>query len=261
MNIKQIQKHMGQYFLQQEDGSKLSDTFTIESEEELIARLSIYKNNFYFSLIEVLADTFPTVKKILGDEFFKATCQNYLQQTPPTSPIVLESGEQFPAFLKNFKPISHIEYLADVAMFDWYRQCSYHSPFETALNQEDFQKFNPNHLVFSKVTPVDSAFILSSNYAVYSIWELNQAPESQKQQVDSNDKESVLIIQDDGDIQVYLLDENLYEFLNLLTQENTIANALEHVMSSEPEFNASAAIAFIIQSGFAKNLSYEGEEH
>ena len=36
------------------------------------ARLAVYRNNVVSSLIDALADTFPVVQQLVGEEFFRA---------------------------------------------------------------------------------------------------------------------------------------------------------------------------------------------
>ena len=53
-----------------------------------VRRFAVYRNNVAIALTQALADTFPVVKQLVGDEFFDAMAGVYLREQPPRSPVL-----------------------------------------------------------------------------------------------------------------------------------------------------------------------------
>ena len=94
-------------------------------------RFSVYRNNVAVSLAEALETAFPAVRKITGDEFFRAMAGVYLRAHPPASPILSQYGAEMPAFLTTSPPVKHLAYLPDVARLELALRAAYHAASET----------------------------------------------------------------------------------------------------------------------------------
>ena len=76
-------------------------------------RFAVYRNNVTVSLINALADIFPGVQKITGEEYFRAMAREYVRAHPPSSPLLFLYGQKFADFVENFEPAKTMPYLAD----------------------------------------------------------------------------------------------------------------------------------------------------
>src|SRR5690606_41529884 len=83
--------------LSQEPTSK--DMFFSYTQDELQARLAIHRNNYCASLIDVLKESFPTILKLVGDDFLNMMCREYIQSDAPASPVCITYGSSLPKFL------------------------------------------------------------------------------------------------------------------------------------------------------------------
>ncbi|MGY3076884.1 hypothetical protein ACVWZZ_003255 [Bradyrhizobium sp. LM6.10] len=68
-----------------------------------VRRYNVYRNNVTVSLIDALAAIFPAVQRITGVEFFRAMARQYVRATPPTSPLLLDYGRDFPALIESYE--------------------------------------------------------------------------------------------------------------------------------------------------------------
>jgi hypothetical protein len=135
-------------------------------------RFGIYRNNVYASLIEVLGGRFPVVTRLVGDDFFRAMARAYIKQAPPRSPVLLDYGVGFPDFVAAFAPAAEVPYLADVASLEWARHSSYHAADRTPLPLSELA--SAVHQAEDAVLELHpSLSLVSSQYPVVSIWELN----------------------------------------------------------------------------------------
>ena len=81
-----------------------------------IERLSIYANMYYWRLIDILADEFPTVQHVLGPEQFTVVVKDYLERHPSKSYTLNQLGSRFPGYIEEEAgELPHREFTAAVA--------------------------------------------------------------------------------------------------------------------------------------------------
>ena len=87
--------------------------------EEAEDRFAIYRNNVILSLSVAVADTFPVVKRLIGDECFNAAAVSFVRKHPPAQPSLLFYGEKFIHFIKTYPACVELSYLSDIAQLEW----------------------------------------------------------------------------------------------------------------------------------------------
>ncbi|KAG1451921.1 hypothetical protein G6F57_016049 [Rhizopus arrhizus] len=90
-------------------------------------RFAVYRNNVFVGLTDALRAGFPCVVKLVGDEFFAAMARVFAAATPPSSPVLLHYGAEFPDFIASFPPAEPLPYLADVARIERAATEAYHA--------------------------------------------------------------------------------------------------------------------------------------
>src|SRR5262252_3900024 len=101
-------------------------------------RFAVYRNNVAVGLVSALAARFPVVKRLVGDEFFRAMAHAYASVELPRSPLMMYYGETFPVFIEEFAPAAPIPYLADIARIEMARGLAYHAADATPLDPRAF---------------------------------------------------------------------------------------------------------------------------
>jgi hypothetical protein len=136
-------------------------------------RFSVYRNNVASSLTRALEAAFPTVRKLVGDEFFAAMAVVFLRSHPPTSRMLMLYGAELPAFLEGFPPVAHLGYLPDVARLDQAMRESYHAADAQALDDGAFQRLIGADIAGLKLQLAPSLRLVRSRWPVVSIWTAN----------------------------------------------------------------------------------------
>lgn len=77
--------------------------------------LAVYRNNVAVGLIEALRGGYPVTAEIIGPEAFDALAGDFAGAHPPASPVLLDYGAGFAAFLAAQPWTSELPYLAGVA--------------------------------------------------------------------------------------------------------------------------------------------------
>lgn len=78
----------------------------------------VYRNTVRRGAMEALVANYPTLGRMVGDEWLQAAAAIYVESHWPRSPVLLDYGADFAAFLADFPPATAMPYLAEVARFD-----------------------------------------------------------------------------------------------------------------------------------------------
>ncbi|HEY4380119.1 MAG TPA: DNA-binding domain-containing protein [Acidobacteriaceae bacterium] len=108
-------------------------------------RLEIYNRQYWFRLISVVAEDFPTLNAVLGRKRFNALILAYLAAHPSTSWTLRNLGTKLPAFLE-----VHSEFTAgrhrlavDVAKLEWAYVEAFDGASRAPLTSEDARAVGP----------------------------------------------------------------------------------------------------------------------
>jgi hypothetical protein len=151
-----------------------------------VQRFAVYRNNVVVSLIDALADTYPVVQQLVGEEFFRAMAREFALDHPPASPVMAYYGEGFAEFVAGFPPAAALSYLADVARLEYFYVQVYHAADEAPAVR-----------------------VLHSRYAVASLWAAHQAEDidAALARVDPDVGESALVLRAGLDVLVMRIGE------------------------------------------------------
>jgi hypothetical protein len=136
-------------------------------------RFSVYRNNVASSLTRALEAAFPTVRKLVGDEFFAAMAVVFLRSHPPRSRMLMLYGEEFPGWLEGFPPVAQLGYLPDVARLDQAMRESYHAADSVPLGEAEFQRLIGADIAGLRLRLAPSVRLVRSRWPVVSVWTAN----------------------------------------------------------------------------------------
>ncbi|MBO9396078.1 putative DNA-binding domain-containing protein [Shimia sp. R9_2] len=205
-------------------------------------RFDVYRNNVAVSLTEALATGFPTIAKLIGSENFNAIAGVFLRQSPPSSPMMMHYGEDFPDFLAGFEPLAHLGYLADVARLEMAMRRSYHAADAEAVNPEALAAHPPERLTELVMTFAPSVKLLRSPWPIHAIWAFNMQ-DGPKPEAGGQD---VIILRPEYDPVPHALAPGAYEFITALTAGGTLGAAAAVATDEVAEFDLSATLGLLL---------------
>ena len=136
-------------------------------------RFDVYRNNVAVSLTEALEAAFPVVRKLVGDDFFRAMAGVFLRAHPPTSPLMMHYGAAFPDFVAGFDPAKGLPYLPDMARLEQALRRSYHAADATPVPADALGQIPPEDLESLRFSWAPAMQIVASPYPIVSIWQRN----------------------------------------------------------------------------------------
>lgn len=138
-------------------------------------RFDVYRNNVAVSLSDALESAFPVIRKLVGDNFFRAMSGVYLRQHPPTSPLMMFYGDAMPAFLAQFEPAQSLPYLPDMARLELAMRHAYHAADRDPIAPDALAQIPPDALTDTCMTLAPTVKVIRSDYPIHSIYLANTA--------------------------------------------------------------------------------------
>src|SRR5262245_57919223 len=80
-------------------GAPIPDGLSARGGWSIERRFHVYRNNVLCGLAAALEVRFPVVRRLVGDDFFRAMARGFVLAAPPRSPLLLDYGEGLPAYI------------------------------------------------------------------------------------------------------------------------------------------------------------------
>ena len=211
-------------------------------------RFAVYRNNVMVSLIDALADTFPVVQALVGEEFFRAMARAFAQVSPPRSRLMVYYGDSFADFVASFPPAAPVPYLADVARLEMARVRAYHAADAAPVQPEALQAAlaDPEQLLSLRLHVHPSVQVIESPFAVVSLWAAHQGALCMTS-VDSDVAQTALVFRQGLDVDTLEFGAGNARFVKALQNDQSLLEAAEAAASSDPEFDLSHALALLLR--------------
>ncbi len=217
------------------------------------ARLAVYRNNVVGSLIDAVADTFPVVRQLVGEGFFRATAAHFVREHPPRSRVLTHYGGEFPDFIARFEPARPVAYLADVAHLEWVRVVAYHAADVAPLTAEavGIALSGDADVAELRLECHPSISIVESRFAVASIWAAHQSDNAGRAmaEVGVRAAESALVVRDGLNVLVLRLPPGAPQFIAALRADASLADAVGRGLGASADFDLQQALALLARHG------------
>lgn len=220
------------------------------------ARFAVYRNNVVHSLVAVLADTFPVVRQLVGDEFFGAMARLFVVDHPPRSPLMHRYGAGLPDWIADFEPAIALPYLSDMARLEWGRLAAFHAtdadPVDAGRLTNMLQA--PEQLAASSLVLHPSFSVVRSPYPIVSMWAAHQHDEATRDErlgklrLDAAESALVFRVEDDALV------------LDVPGADAALASALANgeplaqAQRASPQADLARLLALLLQHGVVTGL-------
>lgn len=164
------------------------------------AGFTVYRNTVLKGCVDALQANFPSVERLVGNDWFRAAAAIHAVQAPPSDARLILYGEKFATFLEQFEPAQSLPYLADVARADRLWIDVHIAAEDSALDVEAMTRINPEHLGQQQLRPrTDVRWQWFANQPIYSIWHSNRLAQALPEPLDWHG-EGLLLRRRDGQV-------------------------------------------------------------
>lgn len=213
-------------------------------------RLAVYRNAVRVRLKDALADVYPVLRRLVGDDCFDGITNEYLRRHPPRQGWLQSFGAHMAVLCADLPVLAGLPYLPDVARLEWARQLAWHAPSATPLGLDAFAAVPPTEQAAVRLDLLPGSTLLPSAYPVARIFEVNQPEYAGDDTVDlSQGGQTVLIIRRDASVCVERLTPAEAALLTVLAAGETLGQALHAAVSTEPDCPAGELLARHVAAG------------
>lgn len=212
-------------------------------------RFGVYRNNVHVSLVEALMGTYPVVRRLVGEEFFRAMARAYVGRELPRTPVLLRYGDSFGDFIASFSPARDLPYLADVARLEWAWNLAYHAADAAPLHGSSLAGVPADRTADLSFELHPSLQVVTSRWPVLAIWETN-TNDADVRPVDlESGGAGVLLLRPAYEVELRGLPDGGARFVRALGEGAGLGEAFEQALSECGEFDLAANLAGLIGSG------------
>jgi len=211
-------------------------------------RFAVYRNNVFVGLIDALRAGFPCTVRLVGDEFFAAMARVFAAATPPSSPVLLRYGAEFPDFIASFPPAESLPYLADVARIERAATEAYHEREAVPLTPSALAGVPPDQASMLRFRLHPSVRLLRSPYPAFTIWRMNAA-DGKPAPVDLSEAQNTMVLRPDAEVDVRQVVPASHDFVAALGRGLALSQATETALAKDSDFDLSENLRELIQMG------------
>lgn len=212
------------------------------------AGFAAHRNDIAVELMRTLADGFPTIVRMLGEDAFLDVAAQFVAQQAPTVPASMFYGDRFPAFLRETGTTASAAYVADVAAIDsariTARQLAAAIPH---LNSE-----RPADDRSAQLTLHPSTILLRSKFPAVTGWQVNQ-PRGDRW-VRHWGAEDALVACTRLEPEVWRLPDGGFAFLTALQAGASLTDATVAGLQASTDFDLEEAIAVLTASNIVTRV-------
>lgn len=220
-------------------------------------RLAIYRNNVIGNLTRALRLGFPAVERLVGEDFFAAVAQRFIEARPPSAADLNQYGESFAEFLGSLEAADGVPYLADVARLEWAVSHALHSPPAPPLALNALTAVLPERQADLRFHLHPTLTLLALDHPAHAIWEAVLTADAGERDArlaaidPGSGGEKLAVLRSDGSLSVETLSNPAFDLIQILANGRTLAEALSCVSEQE----AVLPLADFLTRGFFADFS------
>lgn len=212
-------------------------------------RFAVYRNNVVAGLTDALTESFPAVRRLVGDEFFRAMARAHVVIDPPRSPILLEYGGGFPDFIARFEPAATVPYLADVARIEWAWVEAYHARDAKPLGAAAFACIDADQRSHVRLEVHPSLRIVRSPSPALTIWRMNVGDGVPRPVDVTQGGEDALIMRPEAEVEVRPMPPGGADFAAAIAEGKSVIESTLAATAADRRFDLQQNLAWLIGAG------------
>ena len=222
----------------------------LERSRERSWGMSVYRGNAIGNWSGALANAYPIVRKIVGVEFFDAMVRAYAFEHPSRSGDLNEYGGHLPDFVAAYPDTQDLPYLPDVARMEWLAHLSHYAPDALPFDAAALAKLRPENYAALRPSLAPGSALMKSHWPLGRIWTVHQDDYMGDPAVDlSTGVDWILLHRPRWRVEVLSIALGDYRLLACASRDEPLGELLEAVLTLDPSFDPSSALARWVHAG------------
>ncbi len=151
-SLEQIERWMHQLITHQggvlaaADEAQIDSVVTRSKALSATERVEIYADSYFWRLIDIMAEEYPTTRHVIGVERFAELCRAYVTAHPSTSWTLCDLTCKFPAYLADeAEQVPHREVVVDLARIERAMEDVFDAPARTPVTVDELLAIPQEH--------------------------------------------------------------------------------------------------------------------
>jgi len=218
----------------------------------------VYRNTVRSNVTAALESTFPAVRRLVGEAYFRQAARDFALRYPSRSGDLRHLGASFPRYLSELHAHDQYRYLGDVARLELLIEevllAAEHPPFDLAA----LAAVAPDAYENLQLVLNPALRLFESPYPIQRIWETNVGSNTEPDTIDlESGGDRLAVLRQRLQLQFHPLSPGEWRWLTALSAGMPFAASLEAAAvdedagrdADEDEFDAAAALRRLVALG------------
>jgi len=211
---------------------------------------AVYRNTVLKGCIDALQANYPSVARLVGEEWFRAAAALYVRAHPPRQPMLVDYGDGFASFLAKFEPAAELRYLPGVARLDRFWTEAHVANDEAPVPASNVARCSPQELALTVLRPHAAArWAWFDDQPTFTLWRRSrELRDDDLSDVDWR-PEGALVTRPQGAVQWLALGTAGCAFLDACAAGTSLGAAAAAALAADPEIDLAALMAQLLEAG------------
>jgi hypothetical protein len=191
-------------------------------------RLGVYANNARTNFIESLISSYPAVRRLVGEDYFRQCARGFHTRHASLSGDLQPAGTRFAQYLSELHGDDEFRYLSEVARLEWLIQETLLGADHGPLDLAKLQRVSPGDYDDLRFRLHPSTRVFASKYPCLRVWEANVGSDPEPELIDLGaGPDRVLLVRNRGQLNCHRLSCGEQRFLESVQAGERFAAAVE----------------------------------
>ena len=211
---------------------------------------AVYRNTVMKACIDALQANYPSVSRLVGEEWFRAAAAIFARAHPPVRASLIEYGAGFADFLAAFPPAKELRYLTGVATVDRFWSESHAAQDQPRLAAAEVARLDAETLGHSVLRPHASArWQWFPEEPIATLWRSNHSPERVIPKGYEWRGEGILLVRPNWEVTDLQLDRAGIAFLDACGQGQPAGEAALATLLVDPAADLAMLLSNLLEAG------------
>jgi uncharacterized protein len=223
-------------------------------------RFALYRGNLTATWGKTLANAYPVLRQLVGEEFFGGLSRAYGMANPSENADLNRFGAHFGAFLDTFPHVADLPYLPDMARLEWALHRAHYAPSAAPLGAAELAALTPQQLEAAVLRLHPTGALLASDWAVVALWQAHQDGAGVAFPAQMRAPSYALVLRPQWKTQVLALSRAEHAALSALAAGRSFGAALDAAFDIEPAFELGAHLGRWMERGVFAAIGSAAEQ-
>jgi hypothetical protein len=198
-------------------------------------RLALYRGNVRGQWRAALANSYPVLNALVGDDYFDALALAYARAYPSQSGDLHRFGAELACFVEGYEEDPKFGYFADVARLEWFLHVAYFAKDVVPFSNAQWLEIGEERLLDKRLAVHPACAAISSRYAIADIWLAHQPGGTFPESVD--EVTHVLTVRPDWRPTILVHSDAAHAAFMALQRGESLNQALDKAFALDPDFD------------------------